>query len=218
MSLCPLCKGKESSCVAADARREYFRCRNCRLIFTDPATFLSFDDEKRRYDLHENSREDPDYRKFLSRLFLPMNALLAPASRGLDFGSGPGPALASMFEESGHNVAIYDSFYAVHPVVFEERYDFITATEVLEHLRDPGAELDRLWSRLNDGGLLGLMTKLTVSEDSFLKWHYINDPTHVCFFSRETFHWLGSQWGAAAVFPEPDVILFRKCSSAGFPA
>ena len=42
-----------------------------------------------------------------------------------------------MFEEMGHTVALYDYFYANDPFVLHHLYDFITATEVVEHLHNP---------------------------------------------------------------------------------
>jgi len=52
----------------------------------------------------KNSPDDPRYRAFLSRLFIPLNERIAPESCGLDFGSGPGPTLSVMFEEQGHTM------------------------------------------------------------------------------------------------------------------
>lgn len=57
-----------------------------------------------------------------------------------------------MFEEAGHEMAIFDKFYAPDSKVFRKRYDFITATEVLEHLKKPKVELNRLWALLPPGG------------------------------------------------------------------
>ena len=137
-------------------------------------------------------------------------ALLAPRSTGLDFGAGPGPTLSVMLSEAGHRVRIYDPFYADHPEVFTQRYDFITATEVLEHLRRPGRELQRLWHCLKPGGVLGVMTKLVRDRAAFARWHYISDPTHVCFFSTATFRWLADRWRSALTFADKDVILMVK--------
>lgn len=179
-------------------------------MFVPSGQFLSEHEEKAQYDLHRNSPEDPDYRQFLSRLFIPMQAQLAPGSHGLDFGSGPGPTLSVMFEEVGHSMAIYDHYYALEPSVLQRPYDFITATEVLEHLHHPKQELDRLWALLKPGGILGVMTKLLGDREAFPGWHYKNDPTHVCFFSRPTFRWLAAQWHAELSFADGDVMLFYK--------
>ena len=39
-----------------------------------------------------------------------------------------------MLEESGHRVALYDVFYVPDTLALAASYDFITATEVVEHL------------------------------------------------------------------------------------
>jgi len=206
---CPLC-GAVSDPFHEDRRRRYCRCEHCLLVFVPPEFHLSPDDEKAEYDLHQNRVDDPQYRAFLARLATPLLAELAPGSRGLDFGCGPGPALAAMLREAGHRISVYDPFYFPAEDALRPGYDFITATEVVEHLRAPATELDRLWQLLVPGGVLGIMTKLVTDAGAFAGWHYKNDPTHVCFFSRSTWQWWAQTRGSQPVFEGADVILLRK--------
>ncbi|OVE77632.1 methyltransferase [bacterium F16] len=206
---CRLCGG-QASLYYRDRNRPYFSCETCSLVFTPPAFFLTAFDEKQHYDLHDNNPKDPGYRQFLGRLYGPMTARIPAHSSGLDFGSGPGPTLSLMFEEAGHTMAIYDLYYANTPAVLEQHYDFITASEVAEHLHHPDRELERLWQLLKPGGFLGIMTKRVTRQEAFATWHYINDPTHVCFFHANTFQWLADKWGATVDFPAPDVAIFEK--------
>jgi len=208
---CPLCKTLVTNLFYQD-KRDYYQCSNCSLVFVPAQQFLSLEKEKSMYDLHENSSDDPYYRRFLNRLFTPLKQHLSPQSHGLDFGSGPGPTLSIMFEEAGHQMSIYDIFYAPDSEVLEQKYDFITASEVVEHLHRPAEELERLWSCLKPNGILGIMTKRVIDREAFSHWHYKNDLTHVCFFSIETFQWLADYWGASLSFPEKDVALFLKKS------
>ena len=196
----------------ADKRREYLRCGDCWLVFVAPAFFLSSEAEKAEYDLHENGPDDPGYRRFLSRVFEPTMARIRPGSSGLDFGSGPGPTLSRMFEEAGHRMEIYDIFYADDRSVLEQDYDFITATEVVEHLHRPRATLDMLWGCLRLGGVLSIMTKRVRDRDAFANWHYKNDMTHVAFFSRETFEWLAARWEAELALIGSDVAILSKAT------
>ena len=145
---CPLCRTEKVQEYAEDKRRDYYQCQVCSLVFVPSSQFLSAEDEKKRYDLHQNSPQDLNYRRFLSRLFLPLQEHLAPGSHGLDFGSGPEPTLSRMFEEAGHRMTLFDHFYEPVPAALEREYDFITASEVVEHLRDPRKELERIWSCL----------------------------------------------------------------------
>ena len=115
-----------------------------------------------------------------------------------------------MLEEAGHQVALFDPFYANNPALLNRNYDFITATEVVEHLSRPGFELDRLWRLIKPGGLLGIMTKQVIDRTSFASWHYKNDPTHISFFSQATFSYLAEVWGASPEYMGDDVIILRK--------
>ena len=209
---CPLCREAATGIFYED-HRVYYRCSICCLVFVSPAQRLSASAEKAEYDRHQNSPQDPRYRQFLQRLFDPLAARLAPTSQGLDFGSGPGPTLSVMFQESGHRMNIFDPFYAPDEQVFQQQYDFITASEVVEHLHDPARDLERLWSCLKSGGLLGIMTKRVIDREAFARWHYKADPTHVCFFALETFVWLAERWHADLAVPGNDVVVFTRPSS-----
>jgi SAM-dependent methyltransferase len=209
-SFCPLCHQKNLSHFAQHGEREYRLCHTCHLIFVSAEQHLSAAEEKARYDQHNNGPDDQNYRAFLSRMFIPMQERLAPKSCGLDFGSGPGPTLSRMFEEAGYRMRIYDPFYAPDLAALDQSYDFITATEVVEHLHHPGFELERLWSLLTPGGLLGIMTQLVPDPLPFTEWHYLRDPTHVCFFSSTTGEWLAKHWQAAFTCMGNSVLLFSK--------
>ena len=156
--------------------------------------------------------QDPGDRRFLGRLAGPLAERLPPPAAGLDFGCGPGPALAAMLAERGYSVAVYDPFYAPDEAVLVPGYDFITATEVVEHLSRPGRELHRLAGLLRPGGWLAIMTKLVLDRERFAAWHYIRDPTHIGFFSRATFAWWAEREGLIPEFPADDVILLQRPS------
>lgn len=207
---CPLCFSTQSVFFHRDSQREYLRCRRCALVFVPAQSHLSKADEKSFYDLHQNSSLDSGYRTFLARLARPLLAQLKTGSQGLDFGSGPGPTLSLMLEEAGHSVALYDPFFAPDQSVFTRQYDFVTCSEVVEHLRAPGQELKRLWALLKPGGVLAIMTKRVIDQAAFSRWHYKNDPTHIVFFSESTFNWLGKLWLIQPIYCGADVVFFYK--------
>lgn len=210
MHPCPLCHHTDVSSFYHDKRRDYFQCGQCQLVFVSAAQRLDAAGEKAHYDLHENDPNDLGYRRFLSRIADPMMARVAPASSGLDFGCGPGPTLSLMLEEAGHNMALYDLYYHPERTVLECQYDFVTATEVIEHLY----QRDEVWQQwlnlVRPGGWLGLMTKMVINADAFANWHYKNDLTHVIFFSRATFEFLAERDALELEFIGNDVILLRK--------
>ncbi|WP_299019935.1 class I SAM-dependent methyltransferase [uncultured Photobacterium sp.] len=211
MQTCPLCHSQSAGTFHQDKRRAYFRCLDCALIFAEPDALLPPEDEKAVYDQHENNPEDLGYRSFLGRLATPLAERLgASPLSGLDFGCGPGPTLSVMLEEMGYNMAIYDPYFAHKPEALERQYDFVTCTEAIEHFYTPAKEWGQLIGMVKPGGWLGLMTKLATDIDAFVQWHYKNDPTHVSFFSRETFRYLAQRDSLEVEFVGNDVILLRK--------
>ncbi|MGQ7247979.1 class I SAM-dependent methyltransferase [Halomonas sp. V046] len=208
MPTCPLCAAEDSAHFYHDGRRDYYRCRRCDLIAVPPHQRLAPDAEKAVYDQHDNRPGDPGYRAFLGRLFMPLCARLAPGSQGLDIGAGPGPTLSLMFAEAGFPTAIHDPFFHPNPAALRRQYDFVTATEVAEHLFTPGETLAQWLGCLKPGGWLGLMTKRTPPD--FPRWHYIRDPTHVVFFSDASFSWIAEMHGLSLDFPGPDVVILGR--------
>jgi transcription initiation factor TFIIIB Brf1 subunit/transcription initiation factor TFIIB len=209
MIRCPLCH-QSATPFWEDARRAYFQCPDCGLVFADPASHLTREDEKRVYDQHENDPSDARYRQFLGRLAQPLLARLQPGMSGLDYGSGPGPTLSMLLEEAGMTMAIYDPIYAPDRTVLERTYDFVTCSEVAEHFRVPGEEWKRLVSLVHPGGWLGIMTKQVLDRERFPTWHYKNDPTHVCFYSQRTWKWLGDRHRLLVTRIPPDVVILQK--------
>ncbi len=207
---CPLCNTNQKLAFLSDAEREYYRCSCCDLIFVPREYHLSEIDQKARYDSHNNDPDDPRYRNFFKQLLVPLLAILPSNSYGLDFGSGPGPTLSLMLEEWGHNVDLYDKFYAQNDAVFQNRYDFITVTEVVEHLPNPLKDLEALVKILQKGGILAIMTEIVSPQLDFTNWYYKNDPSHVCFYSEKTFLYLANLLGLEIVTLSERVIILRK--------
>jgi len=207
---CPLCLKSTITHYHKDNLRDYWQCNNCHLVFVDSKSLLNANDEKAIYDLHENSSDDIGYRNFLNKLLVPLINMLKPGAKGLDFGSGSGPTIKIMMEEKGFKVNNFDLYYAHNPEIFDQTYDFITCTEVIEHLYLPHDEISMLNNILSPGGYFGIMTKRLINKDKFKSWHYKNDPTHVCFYSDETFEFMASYWGFELNIINSDTVIFKK--------
>ena len=207
---CPLCLSDNCQLFHTDRARSYQQCDDCALVFVSSDFLPSSHEELQEYQLHDNNPADQGYRRFLSRLTAPLKKRLIPTATGLDFGCGPGPTLSVMMQEAGWKTAIYDPFFAKDNSVLTRQYDFITATEVIEHIHKPYDVLPMLWNMLNNGGYLALMTKLVIDQKAFAHWHYKNDRTHVCFYSTTTFNFLAKQLKADIEFIDKDVIFLRK--------
>jgi hypothetical protein len=207
---CPLCRGKRVVPFARAHGREYLDCATCGLVHMAPADRPDPATERAHYDTHQNDPSDAGYRSFLSRVADPLLARLSPGDQGLDYGSGPGPALAVMLAEQGHPTAIYDPFFAPDRTVLASRYDFITCTETAEHFFHPGDELARLDGLLRPGGWLAIMTELYVDGRALDEWRYARDPTHVSLYRRRSMDWIAGRFGWKLDMPSGAVALFRK--------
>ncbi len=75
---CPLCKtqGAHFFHYGHESDRFFYKCVKCSLIFVLPSSYLSPDEEKRRYAAHQNDATDAGYLRFLSKLTDPLTVLL----------------------------------------------------------------------------------------------------------------------------------------------
>ncbi len=194
---CPLCGSRGLRERARAFGRRYRECPRCRLLSMHPADHPSADAEAVRYRRHRNDRDDTGYRAFLQRLLDPTLAQLRPGDRGLDYGCGPEPLLAALTRAAGHECDAYDPLF--HPNAFRPPYDFVLASEVFEHFRDPSAEIPRVLALLDpgeaerEGGLLALMTLCRREDVDLSRWHYLSDPTHVSIYRAETLAWMAQR-------------------------
>ncbi|MBI5478704.1 MAG: class I SAM-dependent methyltransferase [Deltaproteobacteria bacterium] len=162
------------------------------------------------------------YRAHLARLVEPLCARVAAGRRGraadprgrdatraLDYGAGPTPALTALLRERGHEVAVYDPIYAPDEAALARTYDLVACCEVAEHFRAPARDFAVLARRLAPGGWLGVMTRLLAGPEHLPGWWYARDPTHVSFYQPRTMQWLARRFGWALEAPGPDVTLFH---------
>jgi len=212
--VCPVCRGAETEVFAQVAGRVYRRCATCSARYLEPAYRPTPDAERAEYLLHRNDPCDAGYRAFLARLADPLLARLPDRAEGLDYGCGPGPALAAMLAEAGHRIALYDPFFAPDPAPLARTYDFVACTEVAEHFHAPAAEFSLLRGLLRPGGWLAVMTCFQTDDARFASWHYRADPTHVVFYREVTFRHLAAVWGMAIEVPRKDVVLLQMPGGA----
>lgn len=208
--VCPVCEQAETEAFVRIGAYEYWRCGVCEARFLEPAGRPGAQAEYQHYLTHENEVGEAGYGRFLSKLAEPMLAVLPAGSEGLDYGCGPGPALAVMMAEQGHSVAYYDPFFAPYPEALLRPYDFVLCSEAAEHFHDPAGEFRRLWGLVRPGGWLGVMTCFQTDDARFATWHYVKDPTHVVFYREATLRWLARAAGWSCHIPYKDVALMQK--------
>ena len=160
---CPLCGSGTTPFHSVRNRamsRDFVHCRACDLVSVPARFHVDADAERRRYLEHNNDPGDPDYRAFLDRLWSRMKPRLEPGSKGLDYGAGPGPALAAMMAEDGFDVSVYDKHFHPDRVILEHSYDSIVCTETAEHFDNPARDFREMDGLLKPGGWLGVMTAM----------------------------------------------------------
>jgi len=216
---CPLCLSAFTAVTLEKSdphlgRRVYRKCSCCHLIFLLPEFRLKPQEEKARYDLHQNDPDDPGYVRFLRRLADPLCLKLEPGFRGLDFGCGPSPVLSMILKAAGCSVDHYDPYYFPDEDVLKNRFDFVACSEVIEHFYAPRESFLLLDGLLkSERSYLGIMTEVRLPQASFRDWWYHRDPAHVCFYQKETFEWLGAWRGWRLEFPQRNVVVFSKGSN-----
>lgn len=214
---CPLCGGDDLHPIAGHHPRPYWRCGTCWFIHMDESAHLNAAQEQAFYQTHHNEPDDPGYLSFLNKLANPTIETLKEHTEQtdrmvtcLDFGCGPGPSMQHLFARAGYDMALYDKFYETDESVWQQSYDAITASEVVEHLSTPRQTLDHLWAHLKPEGILAIMTGRWLDEARFKTWRYTHDPTHIGFFHEKTCHWLAGHLGAELRIISPTVFLLIK--------
>ena len=160
--------------------------------------------------MHDNDPADARYRAFLGRLWNALRPRLRERDCGLDFGCGPGPALAEMICEDGFDIALYDIYFFPDTAVLDRTYDFITCTETIEHLRGPREVFRQLDDLIRPGGKIGIMTGILEDRSEFGAWHYQRDPTHIAFYSWRTLRWVAEWLGWELEQQPQNVAIFTK--------
>lgn len=207
---CVVCEDGACRFFLTAAGRDYWRCETCQATFLDPALLPSREAELAQYSLHQNEIGDAGYRAFLERVATPLLQRLPPARCGLDYGCGPGPALAAMLREAGHAVTLFDPFFQPDTAALSGEYDFITCTGMAEHFHHPADEFRKLDGLLKPGGWLALMTTFQAEDTTFSDWHYRRDPTHVVFYREATLKHVAERFGWRCEFPVANVALMYK--------
>jgi len=206
---CPLCE-TSSIYYATFKERHYLKCINCFSLFLSEDCRLNESDEKNRYLEHDNDINDEGYRKFVSPLTNHVLKKYKMDSLGLDYGAGTGPVISTVLNESGYSINGYDPYFSPDETVLNQKYDYITCCEVIEHFYYPKKEFIKLKNLLKDNGELICKTDLYDETIDFNNWYYKNDPTHVFFYSINTFKWIQKNIGFNKVSIEGRVVIFEK--------
>ncbi len=188
-AICPLC-GSDAKHFFTANKTDYFDCRNCYSVFMGKEFYPDDNEEKYRYNQHNNDVNDINYQNFVKPIVECINKDYCIHHKGIDFGAGTGPVISKMLRDRKYNIVEYDPFFHNHPELLERNYDYIACCEVIEHFHNPAEEFKVLKKIINKDGKIYCMTSLFNDEIDFKTWYYKNDPTHVFFYRKETFEYI----------------------------
>lgn len=206
MMNCPLCQ----TSLIQKISTHFYDCLVCRALVREETSLLSPDDEKTQYELHNNDVNDKRYQEFTSPITAHILEHFTEKDKGLDFGCGPGPVIASMLKDRNYDISLYDPFFSSGKESLARKYDYIACCEVFEHFYRPGEELRRLSGLLKPDGELLIMTLLYHDDIDFNSWSYPRDPTHVILYRKETFNYITETMHLRIIFMKNRFICLRK--------
>ena len=185
MLTCKLCLASPCRPAGQTLGRRLLHCPACGLGFVPDEHWLSVDDERRRYQFHDNAPGNAGYRRFLGQVTDVVAALTPRPTSILDFGSGELAVLTGLLIDRGHACTAYDPLYGLGSPA--GTYNLVILCEVLEHLRDLRGELHALRGRLARDGRVLVRTQPYPAVDEIPAWWYSRDSTHINFAAPETF-------------------------------
>jgi SAM-dependent methyltransferase len=183
---CPLCQTPTMVMLSTRSEEKtFFQCQKCEFIFLDHNLRLTKDKENARYLEHDNNSTDEHYQNFVQPLVGLITQMTSSDMLGLDFGCGRDSSVFYLLDGLNYKVDRYDPYFFPEYIMSDEKYDFIVACEVVEHLFDPVAEFKKIKRWLKPGGYFFIQTHFWEGQDIY-KWYYAKDPTHVSIFNSES--------------------------------
>ena len=206
---CPLCDSNALPFYIGHLG-EYHRCEGCLGAFLLPQHHLNEEEEKRRYETHNNDVLDPGYQRFVQPLVDAVMDSFSKEHKGLDFGCGEGPVISYMLKNMGYHLDLYDPYFRANDPVFSRKYDYIILSEVMEHFKQPEKEFKTLFSLLNPGGKIFCLTELLRDDIDFESWHYKNDETHLFFYHERSIEYIARRFGDPTFEIDGRLIIFMS--------
>jgi len=212
---CHICNKPTVLFVHKKTNITYYHCNDCEYIFKSPECYQDFYEQKERYNLHENDKDNEGYKAYFQRFLDFTLPWVEQPKTALDFGCGVSSLLSTMLQEEGIECDFYDPIYHPDTLNNSKKYEFIVSTEVFEHLHQPREVFESLIRRLKEGGYLALQTQFHTNEvEAFKKWYYHQDPTHIVFFTAKTFRVLCEMYGCEFIVDNgKNMLIIQKKST-----
>lgn len=192
------------------ADKYYFICSTCGSYLKDQKYYINDEQEKTRYEEHNNDVNDPGYQKFTSPITQAVLENFKPAHLGLDYGCGTGPVISKVLKNNGYQVKLYDPYFYSDNDYLSHTYDYIFSCEVFEHFHQPNLELTKLISLLKPNGYLLILTHLFDPKINFGSWYYRNDQTHVFIYTANTIQYIAENYPLTIEKTSERLTIFKK--------
>jgi 2-polyprenyl-3-methyl-5-hydroxy-6-metoxy-1,4-benzoquinol methylase len=206
---CPLCNST-ATLFCEKPNHLFYKCTTCEGIFRPKYTFLTAEAEKEHYEKHNNDIFDERYQAFVSPIVDAVLHDFSPEAKGLDFGSGTGPVIAKMLTDKGFQVQNYDLFFANEPSLLNQKYDYVSCCEVMEHFHHPYQEFELLKSLVLPKGKLYCKTKIYTNQKPFENWYYKDDFTHVFIYQAKTLEWIKREFCFSNLIVKDKLLVFEN--------
>ena len=206
---CPLCNST-ASLFCDKPKHLFYKCNNCEGIFRPKHTFLTAEAEKEHYEKHNNDVFDKRYQAFVSPIVEAILHDFSPEAKGLDFGSGTGPVIAKMLTDKGFLVRNYDLFFANEPSLLNQKYNYVSCCEVMEHFHHPYQEFELLKNLLLPNGKLYCKTAVYYHQKPFENWYYKDDFTHVFIYQPKTLEWIKTEFHFSNLIIKEKLLVFEN--------
>lgn len=212
--LCGCGETKAAEVAVNKIRKTFFRCTKCDFCFLDRTQLLDFSQEKARYLLHQNSSDNSGYVNWLGKIAdSALQVIDLKGKNVLDYGCGHTPVLPEILRRKEPHIGKINCYdlYFFPQLDFTEKYACIFSVEVFEHFRDVYNEVSRVFSLLEPGGYIVISTGLLHDEEKFASWWYVQDTTHISFYSLQTFKWLAETFSLKIIFSdEKNIVILQK--------
>ncbi len=226
---CELCGSGKAKLLYPNLEKVY-RCKDCGFIFSFPqpsletlkklyseSYFVSRQSVATGYD--DYIRDEENIRRTFQKRFRTIDRFQTKPGRVLDIGCAAGFFLAVArergWEVKGIEISDYAAAYArksgadvyCGPLESfepsgEKLFDVVTLWDVIEHVRQPRRDLEKIYRLLKPGGWLVLATPDVDSLTHWLfreRWMGFKDEEHLFFFSGKSMTQLLKQCGFRVV-------------------